>query len=154
MFLLLFSVVGISADYHYCGEEIKSVSFWSKAEKCKTHSVKCSAHQQSGTCCGITDDIKIETDLSEVIRLLHSAPDDSNDCCSNQFEYYQLDTDRGSVSFNTVPDNHGLVYDITPVCTNTLSNIILSDIILQTTSKLIPPLLKNSYRILFQQFRL
>lgn len=153
MFLVLFSVIGIAADFHYCGEEIKSVRLWSKAEKCSEHSENREIQQPTKACCSKSE-ISLETDLTKAIHNFHNN-DESNGCCSNQIEYYQIDTDRGDVIYNILPDfKSETIFVNSFLHLNTLGDFHLEDIIFQNTSKLLPPLLNSSIRILFQQFRL
>lgn len=75
--LMLFTSVGFSADLHFCKGELKSFSFFGKAESC--HTIKRSCPHHAGM---------VVVDKSE------------KDCCSNKtIEVDDLDT-----NFNVSPD--------------------------------------------------
>ena len=79
-FMLFASSTGFSIDFHYCQGELKSTQINGKAKKCHELAGKtkhCAHHQDQET--------SVDKTCSE---------DESDDCCSNEIEYFKSDQDQ------------------------------------------------------------
>lgn len=147
--VLLFSSLGVTADYHYCRGEIKNVSLIGEAQSChKGKSDDIPDPNTAKSCC------KILKSSWEQFSPLENLPaiTDHKECCNNELRYHHLDIDTNisfagtihisSVQYFLMPHERYLVY---------FSNFTIQNL---SPEKYIPPLLERSIILLFQNFLL
>lgn len=152
LFALLFSSLGITADYHYCSGEVKNVSLTGAAQSCHKTGMHCDRKPDGNTscCAGQTSSGKAFLQLS-----LEDLPavSDGDSCCSNELKLHQLDTDTIIFPADNVPDvsfSPGLLLALQTVFCPGIGSSIKNLL----PEKYIPPLLERHIIILFQNFLL
>ena len=151
LFVLLFSTVGITADYHYCQGEVKNVSLIGEAKPCdKEHKEHTQESKVIRACCAPVE-IKGNKITDFNLDLLPTISDHKA-CCNNELKFHQLDIETKIAAVDGI--NIDILQDFVIYNGFETHSINLYHFTSLLPEKYIPPPLKRSIIVLFQSFLL
>ena len=131
---VLVSSMGIIVDMHYCNNELKSISFSSKAKPCHKPTLKqCPFHSQS----------KVNSDGSNLAS--------KKGCCENKTKYFHSEQDQQIQTFDYKLFQFSQLFVV--IFLNEFSeNYVEEDVL--TYKRYRPPIIQKDIPVLIQSFLL
>lgn len=129
---VLYSTTGFTLSKHFCQKELQDVSMFGKAENCQ-HSKEAPCQSGSHPC--------------------GQHPDEGdNGCCHNTAEYYKLDQEKQTQSFEFKPLKAPALLAAVLVIFHIALPVDNTDVLAWQTYR--PPIVCDDYQAMLQTFRL